>query len=65
MGRSLVRDTTSNCFSWPSVKTKQNKKHVSTVHGEKKNFKCELCHTKFGERGTLKKHVTTIHEGKK
>merc|ERR1739848_683048 len=31
----------------------------------KKQFKCHICNAEFGQRGSLNKHVTTVHEGKK
>ena len=38
------------------------KQHVGTVHEGKKQFKCKICGTSFGENGSLKKHVTEVHE---
>ena len=32
---------------------------------EKKQFQCEICNANFGRKGTLDRHVGTVHEGKK
>ena len=38
---------------------------VATVHEGKKQFKCDICNTKFGIKSDLNRHVATVHEGKK
>ena len=40
-------------------------RHVTTFHEGKKQFKCEICTTNFGQKVTLKVHVAAVHEGKK
>ena len=37
----------------------------SSVHEEKKMFKCSICKIGFGGEDTLKKHLLSEHEGKK
>ena len=31
----------------------------------KKFFKCNICETKFTQKGSLKMHISSVHEGKK
>jgi hypothetical protein len=26
-------------------------------------IECEVCHRRFGEKGTLRTHIRTVHEG--
>ena len=39
--------------------------HVPTVHGGKKQFKCGICNSNFGQKVHLNNHVGTVHQGKK
>ena len=32
---------------------------------ERKPFKCNICDASFSEKGSLNKHVASVHEGKK
>ena len=41
------------------------KRHVTSVHENKKQFKCEMCDYYFSQKGDLKRHVTAVHENKK
>ena len=38
------------------------KSHVKTVHGNNERFQCNLCEKSFAVVGTLKRHITTVHE---
>ena len=41
------------------------KKHVVSVHEEKKPFKCEICDYSCSLKNNMKRHVESVHEGKK
>ena len=41
------------------------KRHVASVHEEKKTFKCDICDFSCAERNVLKVHVVSVHEGDK
>ena len=41
------------------------KRHISTVHERKKDFKCDICDKGFTEKKSLKQHISTQHEGKR
>jgi KRAB domain-containing zinc finger protein len=38
-------------------------KHIRTIHEERKDFECPVCHKEFGEAGSLKVHRESVHEG--
>ena len=40
------------------------KSHVARIHEGKKQFKRDICGTKFVDKGTLSRHFATIHEEK-
>ena len=40
------------------------KKHLGSIHGQKQ-FSCQICKTAFCKEMEVKKHVRTVHEGKK
>ena len=41
------------------------KTHVASVHERKKPFKCDICDYSFSLKNTMKRHVMTVHGGKK
>ena len=41
------------------------KRHVASVHEERKTFKCDICDFSWAERNVLKVHVVSVHEGDK
>ena len=44
------------------IESKRRKVSVKTASGI---FQCNICETNYGEKGTLNKHFTTVHEGRK
>jgi hypothetical protein len=40
------------------------KGHIASVHEGKKPFECNICKTSFAEKGTLKKHLVSVHKAK-
>ena len=38
------------------------KEHIATIHEGKKEFKCDICNSKFWQKGTLNQHVLKVHE---
>ena len=38
--------------------------HTKLVHGGEKPFKCDICDYRSSQKGYLKSHVASIHEGK-
>jgi len=38
---------------------------LTTGHEGNKQFKCGICNASFGEKGSLNKHVSRVHEGMK
>jgi KRAB domain-containing zinc finger protein len=41
------------------------KRHVASVHEEKKPFKCDIYDFSCAQRNVLKVHVASVHEGDK
>ena len=41
------------------------KKHVASVHEEKKSFKCDICDYSCPRKDKMKSHMASVHEGKK
>jgi hypothetical protein len=41
------------------------KRHIISVHEEKRPFQCNSCDAKFKWKPNLKRHTDTVHEGKK
>ena len=39
--------------------------HIVSVHEGNKPFKCEFCEISFSRRPEMRRHVATIHDGKK
>ncbi len=39
--------------------------YISTVHEEKKEFKCDICDASFTQKRNLNVHIASVHEGKK
>ena len=39
-------------------------KHVASVHGGKKPFKCDICDLRCSQKGNMKTHVASVHEEK-
>ena len=44
---------------------KDLKTHISSVHEEKKPFKCGMCKSKFSEKKSLTRHMVLIHKAEK
>ena len=44
---------------------KDLKTHISSVHEEKKPFKCGMCKSKFSEKNSLNRHMVLIHKAEK
>ena len=42
----------------------QLKRHVESVHEEKKPFMCNICSAIYARNETLKSHKTSVHERK-
>ena len=63
----MVGDT--NLEPCPHCEQMMNKKsisrHVENVHNKTKNFQCQHCDKKFGQKSTLEKHVKAIHDKEK
>ena len=38
---------------------------MESVHEEKKPHKCPICDHSFSQKNDLKRHVESVHEGKK
>jgi uncharacterized C2H2 Zn-finger protein len=38
------------------------KKHIRTIHEQRKDFQCPTCHMTFGHSSTLARHIRTVHE---
>ena len=51
-------------FQSPTL-TKQTHWNILMVHEKKKPHLCSICCSTFGAKDILKKHIETIHEGKK
>ena len=43
----------------------ENSQVDDMTHNTNKRFQCPICPTKFGKKGKLKVHITTVHEGNK
>ena len=41
------------------------KRHMSSIHENRKAFKCEICDYSCFLKGNMKRHMVTIHEEKK
>ena len=41
------------------------KRHISSVHEEKPQFRCEICGKCLTQKSSLSQHISTNHEGKK
>ena len=39
--------------------------HFASIHEREKHFECDMCQSKFKQRGSLKAHITSVHEGNK
>jgi KRAB domain-containing zinc finger protein len=37
--------------------------HIRTIHEERKDFECPVCHKEFGYAGSLKRHRESVHGG--
>ena len=37
-------------------------KHVEAIHKGNKPFECEVCEARFARKGTLHRHVESIHK---
>ena len=44
---------------------KDLKTHTSSVHEEKKPFKCGMCKSKFSEKNSLNRHMVLMHKAEK
>ena len=42
-----------------------NATFVVTVHEEKNAFQCNICNYSFSHKPNLKRHIKSVHEGKK
>ena len=43
---------------------KNIKKHISEIH-KRKTYDCNMCPSKFSQRGGLKKHIEEFHHKKR
>jgi uncharacterized Zn-finger protein len=41
------------------------KKHIRTIHEQRKDFKCPTCQLTFGQSSTLARHIRAVHEQRK
>ncbi len=41
------------------------KRHVATVHEERKQIECDICNVKFTLKQMMIHHVAVVHEGNK
>ena len=41
------------------------KKHIASVHENKKPFTCENCDEASSVKGNMKEHIESVHGGKK
>jgi uncharacterized Zn-finger protein len=41
------------------------KRHVLSVHENKKKFQCDICDYRFSQKGDKIRHLATVHEKKK
>ena len=64
----LRRHTTSDhkldckmCFA-KFLQIQELKRHIITVHEEKKELKCDKCESKFAKKNCLTRHIKLVHE---
>ena len=65
---NLISHTTSDhkleckmCFS-KFLQIQELKRHISTVHEEKRDLKCNRCDAKFAQKFCLNRHIKLVHE---
>ena len=47
------------------VKNKKLKENDTSFQEGKKQFNCNVCSSSYGLKSTLKRHIATVHDGKK
>ena len=51
-------------YLWPQLLIFDLKKHIESVHDQKKPFKYDICDQTYYQYFDLKKHIKSVHEKK-
>ena len=65
MHLSIVHKKTIDTQKEKIDKEPDGTRNATVREKKKKPFKCDICGYSFSEKGSLKKHITSVHEGKK